>query len=225
MHQSIGKKNKVIIYLILLLILSTTSGKILKKKNNYSLKIDNIKVLGLNITKNLEIQNDLSSIFYQNIFFLRKNEINKIINRHNIIEEYNIKKIYPSTLNIEIKPAKFLAKITNHNNLLVGSNGKLISGERSDKILPHLFGEFNSKKFLEFKKNIENSKFRLAEFKIIYFFPSNRWDILTNEDVLIKLPKKNVPKYLSKAYRIITSTQFKDKNIIDLRVEGHLVIK
>jgi len=225
MHQSIDKKHKVIIYLALLLILSTTSGKILEKQKNYSLKINNIKVFGLSIAKNLEIQNDLSSIFYQNIFFLKKNEINKIINSHNIIEEYNIKKIYPSTLNIEIKPAKFLAKITNYNNLLVGSNGKLIYGERSDKILPHLFGEFNSKKFLEFKKNIENSKFRLAEFKIIYFFPSNRWDILTNEDVLIKLPKKNMPEYLNKAYRIITSTHFKDIDIIDLRVKGHLVIK
>ena len=225
MHQSIDKKNKVIIYLILLLILSTTNGKFLKQKKKYSLKIDNIKVSGLTIAKNLEIKNELKSILYQNILFLGAEEINKIINKHNVIEEYNIKKIYPSTLNIEIKPTKFLAKITNYNNLIVGSNGKLISSEQSNIILPYIFGEFNSKKFLEFTKNIKLSKFNFTEFKVLYFFPSNRWDILTIDDVLIKLPENNVSISLNKAYKIISSTNFKDKNIIDLRVKDHLIIK
>ena len=225
MHQSIDKKNKVIIYLIFLLILSTTKGKILEQQKRYSLKINNIKVFGLTNSKNLEIKDDLKDFFYQNIFFIGKEEINKIINKHNIVEEYNIKKIYPSTLNIEIKPTKLVAKITNYNNLVVGSNGKLISSERSDKILPYIFGEFDSQKFLKFIHTIELSKFNFVEFKAVYFFPSNRWDIVTIDDVLIKLPEDNVSKSLNKAYKIITSTQFKDKNIIDLRVKNHLIIK
>ena len=225
MHQSIDKKNKVIIYLVFLFILSTTSGKLLEQKKKFSLKIVNIKVLGSTIVKNLEIQNELNSILYQNILFLGKSEINKIINKHNIIEEYNIKKIYPSTLNIEIKPAKFIAKITNHNNLIVGSNGKLISGEHSDTILPSMFGEFNSKKFLKFTKNIELSKFNFDEFKAVYFFPSNRWDVVTIDNVLIKLPEKNVPKSLNRAHKIITSKLFKNKNVIDLRIKNYLIIK
>ena len=225
MHQSIGKRNKVIIYLIFLLILSTTSGKLLEKQKKHSLKIKDIKVFGLNVARNLEIQNDLKGFFYQNIFFLEKKEISKVINKHNIIEEYNIRKIYPSTLNIEIRPTKFVAKITNVNNLIVGSNGKLISNERSDKILPYIFGEFDSKKFLEFKKNVKQSKFSFSDFKAVYFFPSNRWDIVTIDDILIKLPEKNMSKSLNKAHKIITSIQFKDKDTIDLRVNGHLVIK
>jgi len=225
MHQSIDKKNKVAIYIIFLLILSTNSGKFLEKQKRYSLKIYNIKVHGLTVDKNLEIQNDLSGIFYQNIFFLGKKKINKIINKHNIIEEYKIKKIYPSTLNIEIKPTKFVAKISTSNNIIVGSNGKLISGEKSEKILPYFFGEFNSKKFVKFKSNIEQSKFNFDEFKMVYFFPSNRWDILTIDDFLIKLPENNVPRSLNKAYKIITSAQFKDKSIIDLRVKDRLIVK
>jgi cell division protein FtsQ len=225
MHQSTDKRDKVIVYLIFLFILSTINGKILEKQKKYWLKINNIKVFGLTVAKNLEIQSDMSNIFYQNIFFLGKEDINKIINKHNIIEEYSIKKIYPSTLSIEIKPTKFLAKITSYNNLIVGSNGKLISGEHSDTILPSMFGEFNSKKFLKFTKNIELSKFNFTEFKALYFFPSNRWDIVTIDDVLIKLPENNVSKSLNKAYKIITSTEFKDKDIIDLRVKNHLIIK
>ena len=225
MHQSIDKKNKVIIHIILLLTLSTISGKFPEQKKIYSLQIDNIKVFGLTIANNLKIKNDLNSIFYQNLFFIRKEEINKIINKHNIIEEYNIKKIYPSTLNIEIKPTKFIAKINNNNDLIVGSNGKLISGEQSDKILPYIDGEFNSKRFLEFRKIINQSKFNFDQLKIIYFFPSNRFNILTIGDVLIKLPENNVSKSLNRAYKIIASSQFKNKNIIDLRVKGHLIIK
>ena len=216
MHQSIGKKNKVGLYIILLLILSTTSAKFPDDKKKYSIKIDKIKVIGLSNNKNLEIKNDLSSIFYQNIFTLKKKEINKIIRKHNIIEEYNIKKIYPSTLIVNIKPTKFVAKTTNVNQVIVGSNGKLITSVQSNKILPHIFGEFNSKEFLKFKKNIEQSNFNFSEFKKIYFFPSNRWDILTTDDILIKLTKNNVPESLNMAYKIITSTHFKDKNIIDL---------
>ena len=225
MHQSIDKKNKIILYMVFLVLLSTTSGKFLEKQKKYTLKINDIKVFGLSVDKNLEIHNDLNSIFHQNIFLLGKEEINKIINKHNIIEEYNIKKTYPSTLNIEIKPAKFLAKISNHNNLIVGSNGKLISGEQSDKILPYIFGKFNSKKFLEFTENIELSKFNFVDFKAVYLFPSNRWDIITADNVLIKLPEKNVSTSLNIAHKIITNTQFKNKNIIDLRIKNHLIIK
>tara|TARA_B100000795_G_C22723986_1_gene408649 strand:+ start:291 stop:968 length:678 start_codon:yes stop_codon:yes gene_type:complete len=225
MHQLIGKKNKVVIYLIFLFILSTISGELSEQQNRYSLKVNKIEVKGLSSSKNLEIQNDLSSIFYQNIFILGKEEINKIINKHNIIEEYNIKKIYPSTLNIEIIPTKFLVKVTNGDQFIIGSNGKLISSELNDKILPYLEGEFNSKEFLEFKKNIEHSKFNFIDFKTIYFFPSNRWDLLTIDDILIKLPQRNMFESLNVAYKIITSTKFKDKKIIDLRIENHLIVK
>jgi len=225
MHQSIDKKNKIIIYLIFLLILSTTSGKLLEQQKKFSLKINNVKVSGLTVAKNLELQNDLKNILYQNIFFLKREEINKIINKHSIIDQYNIKKIYPSTLNIDIKPTKLVAKITNYNNLVVGSNGKLISSEQTDKILPYIYGEFDSQKFLKFTQSIELSKFNFAEFKAVYFFPSNRWDIVTIDNVLIRLPENNVFESLNMAYKIIASIQFKDKDTIDLRVKNHLVVK
>ena len=224
MHQSIGKKNKIIIYIIFLFVLSTTSEKILVQQKKYSLKIDKIKVVGLSNNKNLEIKNDLNNIFYQNIFFIKSEEINKIINKYNIIEEYKIKKIYPSTLIIEIKSTKFIAKIADSDQLIVGSNGKLISNDISEHVLPHMFGKFNSKEFLKFKKNIEHSKFNFNDFKTVYFFPSYRWDILTNDNILIKLPQKNIIKLLNIGYEIIASAEFKNKKVIDLRIKNHLIV-
>ena len=91
--------------------------------------------------------------------------------------------------------------------------------------MPYIFGEFNSKKFLEFIQKIKLSKFNFDEFKAVYFFPSNRWDILTIDNTLIKLPKNNMSQSLNLAHKIISSKKFKNQNIIDLRVNSHVIIK
>ena len=224
MPQLIDKKNKIIIYLLFLFILSTTSGKFIENKNNYSFKISEINVEGLSNNDNSEIYNELNYLFYQNILFVRKEEIQKVISKYNIIEEYNIKKNYPSTINIKIKPTKFIARLSNSDQL-VGTNGKLIENIENSEMLPYIFGEFNSQNFLNLKKDITQSKFIFTRFKMLYFFPSNRWDILTYDDILIKLPQDNISKSLNLAYKIISSNDFRNKNLIDLRMNNHLIMK
>ena len=224
MHQLIDKKNKIIIYLLFLLILSTTSGKFVENHNNYSSTINQINIKGLSSTYNKKITNELSDLFYKNILLVGKEEIQKIISKYNIIEEYNIKKIYPSTINIDIKPTKFIARLSS-NDQLVGANGKLIKNKDNNEILPYVFGKFNSEEFLTFKKNIDLSRFTFIKLKTLYFFPSKRWDILTKNDILIKLPQDNFLKSLNLAYKIINTDEFKNKKLIDLRVNNHLVIK
>ena len=78
MLRSIGKRNKITIYLILLLILSTTSEKFPQKNYHYTLKINKIEVTGLSNAKNLEIQNELSNIFYQIYLFLERIKLIKL---------------------------------------------------------------------------------------------------------------------------------------------------
>ena len=225
MHQLVDKKNKIIIYIIFLIILSTTSAKYNENKSIYSLKISKINIDGLSKANKNEVLKELNNLFYKNILFIRKEKITKTISKYNIIEEYRVKKIYPSTININIQPTKFIARISKNDQLLVGANGKLILNENNKFILPYLFGEFNSKEFLILKKNIELSKFTFKKIKALYFFPSSRWDILTNKDILIKLPKDKISQSLNLAHEMISSYDFKNKNLIDLRVNKHLVIK
>jgi len=223
MHQLIDKKHKIIIYFLLLFILSTTNKKFVENQNNYSSTINKINIEGLSNDDNSKISNELNNLFYKNILLVRKEEIQKVISRYNIIEEYRIKKIYPSTININIKPTKFIARLSS-NDQLVGVNGKLIEDKENNQVLPYIFGEFNSQDFLNFKKNIVQSKFTFTEFKTLYFFPSNRWDILTNEDILIKLPQDNLYESLNLAHKIMNSYDFKNKNLIDLRMDNHLIV-
>ena len=224
MHQSIDKKNKIIIYVLLLFILSTTNGNFLEKQKSYSSTINEINIEGLSITDNSRIYNQLNNLFYKNILLVGKEEISEVIKKYNIIEAYNAKKIYPSTINISIKPTIFVARLSG-NDQLVGANGKLIKDRENNEILPYIFGEFNSKDFIKFKNNIAQSKFTFTKFRTLYFFPSNRWDILTNDNTLIKLSHDNLFESLNLAYKIINNNNFKDKNLIDLRMNNHLIIK
>ena len=224
MHQLIDKKNKILTYLVLLIILSTTSGKFVENQDSYSFTINKIDIEGLSNANNSKIYNELNNLFYKNILLIGKEELQRVIGKYNIIQEYDIKKIYPSTINISIKPTQFVARLSS-NDQLVGINGKLIEDKENNDILPYIFGEFNSQDFLNFKKNIAQSKFTFEKFKTLYFFPSNRWDILTNDDILIKLSHDNLSESLNLAYKIISSNDFKNKNLIDLRMDNHLIIK
>ena len=224
MHQLIDKKKKIIIYLLFLLILSTTNGKFVVTKNSYSSKINQINIEGLSSADNAKIVSELNNLIYKNILLISKDEIQMVINKFNIIQEYSVKKIYPSTININIIPTKFIARLSN-NDQLVGANGKLIEGKQNSEILPQIFGEFDSLNFLQFKKITTRSKFTFANFKTLYFFHSNRWDILTYDNILIKLPQDNISTSLDLAYKIINNNNFKNINLIDLRVSKNLIIK
>ncbi|MDA8846806.1 cell division protein FtsQ/DivIB [Candidatus Pelagibacter sp.] len=225
MHQSKGKKNKIIIYLLFLFILSTTSAKFINDQNTLSSSVSKINTTGLSERKNLKISNNLNNFLYESIFVISKDEIKKILEKHNIIQEFSIKKIYPSTLNIEIKPTKFIARVFNNGQYLVGANGKLIEDKNNNELLPYIFGEFNSLDFLSFKQNIEKSIFSFSNLKTLYFFPSGRWDILTNNDILIKLPQEHIVASLNLSKKLIDNDNFKDNKFLDLRVKNNLVTK
>jgi len=225
MHQLIDKKNKIIIYFIFLIILSSVTNKSLENQDSFLIKIKKINVSGLSNNNNLKIKKELSELLSKNIFLINEENIKKKIVQYNLVEEYNIKKIYPDQIDIKIKQTKFIAKIKKSNYFLIGSNGKLISNEYTNDVLPFFFGRFNSEHFLRFKKIVNNSEFKFKNFKSIFFYSSNRWDVQTNDDVLIKLPEKNLLKALKVAYKIINNVKFEDRRVIDLRISNHIIMQ
>ena len=92
-------------------------------------------------------------------------------------------------------------------------------------MLPFFFGRFNSERFLRFKEIVNNSEFKFKNFKSIFFYSSNRWDVQTNDDVLIKLPEKNLLKALKVAHKIINNNKFEDRRVIDLRISNHIIMQ
>ena len=227
MHQLTDKKKVILTYVIFLLLLSTISNKSLEIKKDYNISINEINVSGLSKNYNLLIEDNLNKLLFKNIFFIDEDNIRKIMSKYNLIESYSIKKIYPKRIDIQIKPTNFIAKISGTNILMIGSNGKIIRDEDQniDKLLPLFIGKFNSEKFLEFKQSIEISSFKVTDFKSIFYHPSDRWDVRTIKNVLIKLPKKNLNIALETAYNINKDNRFKDNTVIDLRIPTHIIIE
>ena len=224
MHQLIGKKKSLILYFFFLVALSTTTNKALYKTENL-FQIDNINIIGIPLDNIEGLNDELYKTIEKNIFFLKKEVLKNSISEFNIVEKYSVKKIYPRELNINIKPTKFIAKISNKDDVLVGSNGKLISNKDFKKKLPSIFGKFNSNKFLELKIHLERSGFNFEDLKSLIYFSSGRWDILTNDNVLIKLPNKKIYESLHLAKKILNDDNFKMNKFIDLRISNQIIVK
>ena len=217
------KSKKVLIYLFLFLVFGTFNNKDLKK-NNFS-KINSINVTGLNYNGNLELMSRLDILKIENIFFLNKNQIKEIMNSNSLVESYTVFKKYPSTLNIKVHKTKLLAQTQkNGENFFLGSNGKLIKmGDIKSKV-PYLFGNFQNSNFFELKKAIDETSFNYNEIKNLFFFKSGRWDIETNQGLIVKLPKDDLIRSLRFLVNFLSQNNKQEINNIDLRQYNQIII-
>ena len=106
----------------------------------------------------------------------------------------------------------------------IHSNGKLIQTVDKNNNLPNIFGDYNKDSFFSLLKSIKKSNFKLSEIKNLYFFKSARWDIETNNNMIIKLPKKNLENSLNLSFDLISNNKFKKIKILDLRQDNQVII-
>ena len=221
MHLKVNKK--IFIYIFLFLILGSINNK-----NLYNIKfsqITDINIEGLSEKEHSKLIESLEILNLQNVFFLDKNKIIKILNSNNLIENFFIFKKYPSSLEIKIKQAEFLAKVNKNGKMYyLGSNGKLILSEKNQTELPFIFGEFKSKDFFDLYQVINDTSFDFNEIKKLFFFNSGRWDIETYSGVLIKLPREEFKQSFNISLKILNDDKFEKIKIIDLRQSNQVII-
>ena len=226
MPQYVDKKKNIIFLFLILFFLSSFNNQMFieKKKLFYNLK--SIEVTGLDSLINQEIEQNLNFLKNSNIFFINKEIFKDQIDKYNFIESYNIYKIYPSKIILQLKQAEFLAyTIINNETFFVGSNGKFISIEKFSNYenLPIVFGKFTAKKFINFKKIIYQSDLSYNNIKEIFFYPSGRIDIKNRDNILIKFPIENLDQSLKIAHQIINNKNF-NNNVIDLRIPNQVIL-
>ena len=226
MRRYIDKKKNFLFIFLALFFLSSINSQLFieKKKSFYNLK--SIEVIGLDNAINLEIEKNLNFLKNTNIFFVDSEVLKDQISKHNYIENYNIIKLYPSKIILELQQTDFLARTIENNEIfLVGSNSKLIDIEKFNNYedLPMVFGKFTAEKFVSFKKIISKSGLEYNNIKEIFFYPSGRIDIKNKDNVIIKFPIQNLEAALSVANKLLNNKNFK-YNIIDLRISNQLIL-
>jgi len=220
MHQQINRR--IFFYFFLFVILGTFNNKNLDTYNFP--KIESLKIYGLEKIDD-EFIKKLEFFKLNNIFFINKFEIEKVLETNNLIEEYKIFKRYPSILEIEIIETKFLAKTSKDEKFFfIGSNGKLIEIKKDIKNLPYIFGDFDINSFLDLKKIIDSSILDFSEVKNLYYFPSGRWDIEILSGILIKLPNQKIKESLDLSLNLLNSEKINDIKLIDARQKNQVIM-
>ena len=215
--------NKILFYIFLIIFLSTLNNKFFSE---IKLKtVDKITIKGLEGKEKRNLLNNLELLDLKNIFFLNKFELIKKLEANELIDNYTIFKKYPSSIEIRINKTKFLANVfIDGKSFVLGSNGKLIQTVDKNNNLPNIFGDYNKDSFFNLLKSIKKSNFELFEIKNLYFFKSGRWDLETNNNMIIKLPKKNLVTSLNLALDLINYNKSKNIKILDLRQEKQVII-
>ena len=214
---------KIFFYIFLIIFLSTINNKFFSE---IKLKtIDKITIKGLEGKEKQELLNNLSLLDLNDIFFLNKFELIKKLEANKLIENYTVFKKYPSSLEIRINKTKFLANVIKDGKFFVlCSNGKLIETFDKNNNLPNIFGNYNKDSFFSLLKSLEKSNFELFKIKNLYFYKSGRWDIETNDNMIIKLPKKNLETSLNLTFNLMINDKFENINILDLRQDKQVII-
>ena len=208
MPQSINKK-KIYFYLVSFLFISTIFNNNIISNLKNVFKITEVKVENTKKEINDNILSNTSFLLGENIFFVNKNFLIEKFNKLNFIESISIKKKYPSIINIQTKQTNLIAfTYLDQKKYFVGQNGNFILAKQisNKKKLPIIFGKFEPDDYIFLQKELLSQKIDLNEITRYYFHKNKRWDLYFENNILVKLPEKNIFEAI-KLYKI-----FKSKN-------------
>ena len=217
-------KKRIVIALFLLILFTTINSKqsfVTSKFNLKTIVIENNLLL-----KNKEINNLLIPFYNKNLIFLDSNEVKKALIQNSFIKSFNIKKKYPTTLKIKIFEKKPIA-------ILFDKKDKFYLSEKIDLIefkklpnyqtLPYVLG--NKDDFKIFYNNLKKINFPIDIVKKYTLYETNRWDLETKNNQVIKLPSKNYSKSLENFLKLKSKNDFEKYKLFDYRISNQLILK
>ena len=125
----------------------------------------------------------------------------------------------------ETKPVAFLYK--NKIKYLIDSSSNLITSKENMNFneLPSVFGKGAEYNFLYFFQQLESNNFPIKLVKNFYYFQVGRWDLQLASNQIIKLPYDKTKDAIIKSVGLLNRKDFKNYNIIDLRVHGEIIVE
>ena len=220
------KKFSIIISASLLLISLTTFNP---KNLNFNFNFFKIKLIEVNNVQILD-KKEITALFYDqlygsNLLVLNKNKIYKILNKNELLDYVEFKKIYPSKLQIIVFEKEVVAIINNkRNKFYLTKNGEKIKYFNNKKLknLPNIFGK--QKNFLDLYITLNQLNFPTSKIKSFYYFEIGRWDIVLKNNKVIKLPVKNFISSLKNYMELSEEINFEKYSIFDYRIKDQLIL-
>ena len=79
--------------------------------------------------------------------------------------------------------------------------------------------------FIYIFNQLENNNFPINEIKNYYYFQIGRWDLQLVNNKIIKFPNNNTEDAIEESIELLNREDFKNYNIIDLRVDGKIIVE
>ena len=222
---------KILLLTIVLTFLSTFNSHdfspALKAKNSL-FYIDKIEVKNNYLTNGNEIKKKLNNLYKKNIFTVKRKEIEDPLKEIDFLKKIEVKKKYPNTIIIKVietKPVAILFK--NQVKYLIDSSSNLVDFRGNDnfKNLPNIFGKNAETKFIFFLEQLKKNNFPNKKIKDYYYFQIGRWNLHLLNNKIIKLPYNNVEEAIIKSVELLDRKDFQNYKIIDLRVDGKIIVE
>ena len=218
-------KKRFLFALVLLLLLSTYN---IQKNTNLISRL-NIKKIYLENNKFIDekkLKNKLSFLYETNLFLLNEKDIKLKLEEIDIIDSFEVKKIFPNKIKIKVYENIPIAIIQNKKEKkFFAKNGKTFDFIEIEELsnLPLVFGDQRS--FSDFYKVLKKVNFPFDEIKKFYLFESKRWDIVTRNNQIIKLPIKHYEKSLQNFIDLKDQINFGKYKIFDYRIKNQIILK
>ena len=218
-------KKRILFASVLLLLLSTYNIQ-KNAKLNSGLNIEKIYIENIKFIDEKNIKKKLSFLYETNLFLLNEEDVKLKLNEVDLIDSFEVKKIFPNKIKIKIYENIPIAIIQNKTEKkFYTKNGKAIKFIEIDELsnLPLIFGDYRS--FSNFYKILKKVNFPLSEIKKFYLFESKRWDIVTKNNQTIKLPIKNYEISLQNFIDLKNQINFGKYKIFDYRINNQIILK
>ena len=215
----------IFIFILLAIILSTFNP------NNFNIdlhlfKINKIEIKNLKVLDNKKIQNLFNKEFLEtNLLILDKKKIDKIASDNALIDYIEFRKIYPSKLQVIIYEKETIAIINyKQNKFYLTSEGEEIEYFENVFLekLPNIFGK--QKNFLQIYTTLIELNFPISKIKSFYYFNIGRWDIILENDKVIKLPVENFISSLENFMKLYQKINNEKYSIFDYRIKNQLIL-
>ena len=222
---------RIFLLLILLITLTTFTPSELNtfpKKKNFLFKIKNVEIIENQIINKQEIKEKLTDVYGKNIFFVKKNDLEKSLKSIEFLQKIEVKKKYPNTIIIQIYETKPLGIFFKKNQkYLLDSSSKLIYFNKYDFFdnLPSIFGDGAENNFINFYDELKKENFPISKIKSFYFFQIDRWDLELLNNMLVKFPNNKRNNSIAKSIELLNRKDFINYKIIDLRIEGKIIVE
>jgi cell division septal protein FtsQ len=224
------KVYKISLLLIIFIFLSTfnpISFSNFEKSNDF-FTIKNINIVNNHLIKEKNIKEKLKEVYKKNIFSITTEDIIIPLKNIDFLHSVKVDKKYPNTIIIKIIETKPVAKFTKGktkyllDNL---SNIVLNKYEKNFNQLPNIFGDKAEINFINFSNKLKKNNFPRKKILNYYYFQIERWDIQLLNNKIIKFPYNKVDKAIKKSMELLDNKEFQNYNIIDLRVDGKIIVE